>query len=1112
MQCSGCGHENQSGAKFCEACGARFAGSCPHCGASLSPTARFCQACGRAQDGAADVSPLTATEPAARAPLALPQAAVGGAERRQLTVMFCDLVGSTELSQRLDPEDLRDVVRAYQETCAGVIRYYEGYLAKYLGDGLLVHFGYPAAHEDDAERAVRAGLGIVGELERLNTRLGREHGVELAVRIGIHTGLVVAGEMGAEAQREPLAIVGETPNIAARLQSVAGPNTVVISGATQQLVAGRFNFEEHGARSLKGVRHPVTLYRVVEPTGARSRLDVARAHGLTPLVGREDDLRLLSKHWEQARAGGGSVVLVTGEAGIGKSRLIEALSAQLAGEKHTRWECRCSPYHQQSALRPWIELAEGVLGFTREDSAPERLAKIDTGLTPYGLADAETLALWASLLSIPLPEDHAPLNMTPARQKQKTFEALVKLLLAVAAQHPVVLVVEDLHWADPSTLELLAILVDQVPAARVLLLLTARLQFRPPWGPRSHVTLSTLERLPRHHATEMIERLTGGSSLPAALLEQIAARTDGIPLFVEELIKAILESGASGAAPDRIPATLQDSLMARLDRLGSAKAVAQLGATLGRQFPYELLRAVSSLDEATLARELSRLVDAELLYQRGLPPQTTYLFKHALVQEAAYESLLKSTRSQYHRRVGVVLAERFPEIAETEPELVAQHFSAAGLAAEAVEYWRRAGQKAIQRSANLEASYHLERALEALGGLAQGPERDQIEIGLLTARGPALIAAKGYTAPEVRHTYERAHELCRRAEDAPQLFTALWGLWFFNSTSSRLGTAREIGEQAMGLAESQCDPGLVMQAHHMLGPTFLQLGELNAARAHFEAAIALYDPVKHRAHAALYGGHDPGVCCRAFGAHALWMLGYPDLALRRAADAIAVARTLEQPGSLALVLSHTAIFHQLLGDPESARDLASEGLTIANEHHIATQQMVCQFMHGWGAARTGLGAEGLAEMQQMQAAMEAAGMALWGPHFCGMIAEVCNEAGRVEAGLAAVNEGLAIADATGQAYYVAELNRLRGELLLLQHGDSAAEDAAVCFRAAFEIARQQEAKSWELRAAMSLARLARRQGKGAEARARLAAIYASFTEGFDTPDLRDARALLDALA
>jgi len=1102
MHCDGCRHENPSGAKFCEACGARFVGSCAHCGAVLSAAARFCHACGRAQGAAADVPPLPS--PQGLAP-------VGEAERRQLTVMFCDLVGSTELSTRLDPEDLREIVRGYQYAASVVVARHSGHIAQYLGDGLLIYFGYPEADEHDAERAIRAGLELLAAVPAVESRSMAAVGAHLAVRIGIHTGPVVVGDIGTGERAETLAL-GETPNVAARVQAIAQPNTVLITSATQRLVAGLFIVEEQGAHSLKGVRQALALYRVLQPSGARSRLDAARAHGLTSFVGREDELRVLWRAWERARAGEGQLVMVTGEAGIGKSRLVEALNTRVAGETHALWECRCSTYHQQSALRPLIELAERTFGFVREDSPAERFGKIAAGLTPLGLADAEALALWASLLSIPLPEDHVPLSMTPARQKQKTFDAIVRLMLAVAAQRPLLLLVEDLHWVDPSTLELLGILVDQVPTARVLLLLTARPEFRPPWGSRSHVTQTTLERLPRHHTTEMVERLTGGRSLPALLLEQIVARTDGVPLFVEELIKTVLESGASGAAPDRIPATLQDSLMARLDRLGPAKAVAQLGATLGRQFPYELLRAVSPLDEETLERELSRLVDAELLYQRGLPPQVIYLFKHALIQEAAYESLLRSTRSQYHRRIGVVLAERFPEIAEREPELLAQHFSAAGLAPEAVDYWRRAGLKAIQRSANLEASYHLERALEALGGLAEGPERDQLEIELLTALGPALIAARGFTAPEVRDTYERVHDLCRRAENVPQLFTALWGLWFFNFCSGRIKTAREIGEQFMGLAQCQPDPGVLVQAHHTLGPTFLALGPLTLARSHFEAAIALYDPLKHRAHAALYGGHDPGVCCRVHAALALWMLGYPELALRRAGEALPLAWELEQPTSVVLALGWTAILHQFRRDPESARTAAEAGLTISREHPMATYQMVAEFMRGWALARMGLRDEGLAEMRQTRAAMKAARMTMWGPLFCGMIAEVCDEAGRVEVGLAAVSEGLAMGDASGEVYHVAELNRLRGELLLLHHGDSAADDAAVCFRAAMEIARQQEARAWELRAAMSLTRLAQRQGRGAGARPRLAEIYAGFTEGFDTPDLRDARALLDTLA
>jgi predicted ATPase len=537
--------------------------------------------------------------------------------------------------------------------------------------------------------------------------------------------------------------------------------------------------------------------------------------------------------------------------------------------------------------------------------------------------------------------------------------------------------------------------------------------------------------------------------------------------------------------------------------------VAQLAATLGRQFSYELLCLVSPLDEEALERDLSRLVAAELLHQRGLPPKASYVFKHALIQEAAYESLLRSTRARYHARIAAVLAERFPETVETQPELLAQHYSAAGLAAEAVECWRRAGLLAIQRSANLEAIHHLERALEALEGLPEGPERDPVEIGLLTALGPVLMAARGWSAPEVKRTYERARDLCRRAGDAPQLFTALWGLWLYYMTRGQLQTALELGEQLMGLSERQSDPGLMMQAHHMLGPTLMSVGQLGSARSHFESAIALYDRDQHRSHASLYGGHDPCVCCSAFGATAHWILGSPDLALRRAHEAIALARELEQPASVAHAYHFAAMLQHLRREPESARDMAAAGLEIATEHDLGPYQGVLRLTRGWGVARTGLRSEGLAEMQRTWMALKAAGLQIWVPHFAGMIAEVCGEARQLADGLAVLREGLANVNETGQRYYEAELHRLRGELLLLQHGATASTEADACFHRAFEIARKQEARAWELRAAMSLARLWQGRDRHADAHRLLSGIYAAFSEGFDTPDLKDARILLE---
>ena len=603
--------------------------------------------------------------------------------------MFCDLVDSTALSGQLDPEDLREVVRAYQATCTAVIQHFDGSIAQYLGDGLLVYFGYPQAHEDDAQRAVRAALGIIEAMGTLNTRLELDKSIRLAVRLGIHTGLVVIGEMGGSGRQEQLAL-GETPNVAARIQGLAAPDTVAISEATSRLIQGYFVCHDLGPHTLRGLAAPMQVYRVLGESGVQSRLEVASARGLTPLVGRESEVTLLLERWEHVKDGTGQVVLLSGEAGIGKSRLVQALKDQVAQEPHTRIEYRCSPYHQHSALAPVIAHIERVLAWERDTVPQEKLSKLEEALARHPWPLPEVLPLLAALLSLPLPAQYPPLTLTPERQKQKTLEALLAWLLAETEQQPVLFIVEDLHWVDPSTLEWLSLVVEQSPTARLYGLFTCRPEFASPWPTRTHLTPLTLSRLPRPQAARLVHGVTGGKPLPAEILAQIVAKTDGVPLFVEELTKTVLESGllqeiegayelAGPLPPLAIPTTLQDSLMARLDRLATVKAVAQLGATIGRQFGYELLRAVSPLDDATLQQHLRQLVEAELLYQRGVPPQATYLFKHALIQDAAYQSLLKSTRQQYHQRIAQVLAERFPETAETQPELLAHHYTEAGL-------------------------------------------------------------------------------------------------------------------------------------------------------------------------------------------------------------------------------------------------------------------------------------------------------------------------------------------------------------------------------------------------------------------------------------------------
>jgi class 3 adenylate cyclase len=727
---------------------------------------------GRQFDLPADVTPLP-VEPH-----------VPDAERRQLTVLFCDLVDSTALSSQLDPEDWRAVVRAYQEACAKVIARYEGHIAQYLGDGLLIYFGYPQAHEDDAQRAVRAGLEMVEGMSTLNARLAPERGFRLAIRVGIHMGLVVVGEMGGGSRHEQLAL-GDTPNVAARLQGLAEPDTVVISVATHRLVQGYFTTVALGPQFLKGVAAPVPVYRILEVSAAQSRLDVAAATGLTPLVGRESEVALLLERWEQSTAGQGQVVLLSGEAGIGKSRLVEVLHERVAREGHARITFRCSHYHTHSTLYPVIEHLQRRLQLHPDDPPEAKLDKLEQGLQGYHFSHGDMVPLLALLLSVPPLDRYPPLHHMPQRQRQQTLEAVVAWLLEEAERQPVLAVWEDVHWADPSTLELLDLIIEQAPTARLLTLVTARPEFRPLWTPRSYLTQFTLGRLPPLVET-MVRQLTDGKSLPAEVLAQVMAKTDGVPLFVEELVKMILESGLVREKADRyrltgplpplaIPATLQDSLMARLDRLATARAVAELGAVLGREFAYELIQAVSPMDDATVQRGLAQLVDAELLYQRGRPPQARYLFKHALIQETAYQSLLKSTRQQYHQRSAQMVEAKFPEIVETQPELVARHYTEAGLSAQAIPYWQRAGQQALQRSANPEAIQHLTTGLRLLATLPETPARAQQELNLQIALGPALSATKGFAAPEVEQTYARARALCAQVGETPQLFPTLRG-------------------------------------------------------------------------------------------------------------------------------------------------------------------------------------------------------------------------------------------------------------------------------------------------------------------------------------------------
>jgi class 3 adenylate cyclase/predicted ATPase len=1056
-------------------------------------------------------------------PPPLPPSSRGEAERRQVTVMFCDLVRSTELAGQLDPEELRDLLRAYQDAADEIVRRFGGVIARYVGDGLLIYFGYPHAHEDDAERAVRAGLGIVGAVRDLHGRLQATltplRDIPLQVRIGLHTGLAVMGTIGDSTHRDDMTAVGETPSVAARVQGCADPDTVLLTEPTHRLLRGTFACAPLGPRAFEGITAPVALYRVARESEATEPHQGIGGAWSTPLVGREREVGLLLERWAQVKEGVGQIALITGEAGIGKSRLKHSLTTHVLSEPHLLLEARCSPYHQHSALYPLTELLARALGIARHQSVDERLTQLERTLSRAGLSPADVVPFLAPLLSLPLPETrYAPLALSPERHRQRTLETAVALVLGLSTQQPVLVIVEDLHWVDPSTLEWVTRLVEQAPTARLFALLTARPDFSPPWGARAHVAALTLGRLRRTQIEHLILGIAGSKMLPPQVIEQVATKTDGVPLFVEELTKMVLESGLLREEADRyelvgslpplaIPATLQDSLMARLDRLATVKVVAQMGATIGRAFPYALLQAVAALDEDTLRAELGKLVEAELLYQRGVPPRAIYTFKHALIQDAAYQTLLKSTRPQYHRRIAQALEARFPELVETQPELLAHHYTEAGLGTEALPYWQRAGEKAAARSAYPEAIAHLTRALDLLDALPQGPARVQREITLRLARGASLMAARGYASPEVELEYGRARALCRHVEDSPFLFRVLGGLHVFYLARGELETARQFAQQCMTLAERGGDTTHVVRSSTMLGQVGLHLGDVSLTREHLARGISLYRAGRYRPRAA---GQDPIVVSLSYDAWCLWFVGFPDRASELSREALALAHERAQPYELAGALLFAALFDELRREGAAIGERADALIALASEQGYPTWLAFGLLMSGWAQVDQGLVTPGIAQMRRGLAAMRSTGFRTGWPYHLALMAKACARLGDVDEALDLQAEAIAAAHGTGEHCWDAELCRIEGDLRLQQAVPDRTQ-AEASFRRAIEAARRSHTKAWELRAVTSLARLLRDGDHRAEGRRRLADVYAWFTEGFETHDLREARALLDGL-
>jgi predicted ATPase len=893
---------------------------------------------------------------------------------------------------------------------------------------------------------------------------------------------------------------------------------VVCSEATARLVSGYVTVDALGSQPLKGLATPLPLYRIVGSSGAQSRLEAMRGWPLTPFVGRDTEITLLRERWGQVQDGQGQVVVLSGEAGIGKSRLVQVVREQVVGPTATQMVWQGVATHQHSPLAPVIMQWHQMLG---QDVAPEaQLQHLERLLAPLPMPLVETVPLLAALLALSLPARYPPLTLAPLRQREQTLQALLLWLLHAAEQQPVLLVVEDLHWLDPSTLELLDLLITQVPTARLYVLGTCRPEFTVPWTPRAHLTQVTLGRLPPPQVAQMVTSVAGGKPLPAEVLHQVAHTTDGVPLFVEELTKMVLEADwlqeqgehytlTAPLPPLAIPVTIHDSLMARLDRLGAAKAVAQLGATLGRQFSYALLRAVARDEDVALQTAMAQLVNAELLYQRGVPPQATYRFKHALIQETAYQTLLRRTRRQYHQQIAQVLETRLPEAVAEQPELLARHYMKAGLSAQAVNYWQRAGQQAAERSANLEAVQHLTTALSLLATLPETSARTQQELELQVALGPVLSATKSMGSSEVEQTYARARALCQEVGATPQLFPALRGLCRFYVGRGVLTTACELGEELYRLAQRETAPTACLEAHNALGQTLFFLGEYATARRHLEQGIGLIAPEVERT-LIPRDGMSPVVHCLAYGSNTLWCLGYPTQAVQWVQEALVLAEGLGHPFSLGLAQLWAICLHHQRREAAGLQAQAEALLTLATAQGFALLGGLGACWRGWSRAMQSEGVADLAQLHQGMATIVALGQEVARPRYLLLLAEATGHTGQIEDGLRLLAEARMVMEANGQGDLLAESYRLHGEFLLRLAVPDVAQ-AAACFQHALAIARWQQAKSWELRAAMSLARLWQQQGKRVEAQQLLGEVYGWFTEGFDTADLREAQALLAAL-
>jgi predicted ATPase len=991
------------------------------------------------------------------------------------------------------------LIRRYQDACAGAIARFDGFIAKFMGDGVLAYFGYPQAQEDAAERSVYAALAIIDSV----TQLKGPEGQALKTRVGIATGIVVIGDIVGSGVAREHSIVGETPNLAARLQVLAEPNSILISQRTHHLLGRQFDYQNLGEQALKGFENPVQVWRVLREAAVASRFAAGHAARTGPFIGRVQEMGLLLERWQLVKGGEGHVVFLSGEPGMGKSRIVDALFERIVDDPYYHLIFQCSPYHTNSALHPVIRQFERSASFTLEDSAAVKLEKLEGLLSATDNLSDSTRTLFADLLSIPLDDRYPPLDLAPAQRKAATIAAITHQLTRLAEQKPVLFVLEDAHWIDPTTQELVTRVIDGIASMCVLVLITARPEFLSPWTGRDHVTSLALSRLSKTQCTELIAGVATSRILIPALVEDIVAKTDGVPLFIEELTKAIMES----ATPDRpaVPATLQDSLMARLDRLGPAKEIAQIAAVIGQQFSYALLEKVSPASASDIETGITRLVEAGLAFPQTRASEPSYSFKHALMRDVAYDNLLRGRRQQIHERVARALEEHFPAVTESEPELLAQHFGQAGLPEPACSYYERAGDRAAARSNFAEAVAHFSAGLTNAGQLAEGPDGSRRELALLLKSGPAISIMKGMQNPEVQAIYERAHSIGTALGDENGLFKATWGLWGAANTGRNLAKARDRAQELVALGQNSTNQDFALEAFHCRWSTAFFRGDVTTALNDSREGIERYDPEQHSWMGPVFGGHDPGVCAYGVQGINLCLSGLTGEGRKFIEQALSLAETLKHPHTLVFVLTNVTVVDQLVGDYESVHRVGQRVIEISEKYNFPPQRAHGLMLCGWADAVGNHSAAGLELMESEFPRASAIGPFF--RYYAALLAEARAKSEKFSDALTILRSQLDSLPEPGIGFYLSELYRLQGVCLLCLDSFTK-EEAMTSLQMAVDIAKQQKATLLQLKAAISMADAATSIGQPERGLQPLRDLCANLPEGFDAPQLAEAKRLL----